>query len=73
MSNHNGYLIFTLELGISERVTRVPQFLIKENKVLLLKKRWLLVLLVVKCTNLLLEATIFHGYSVVTRWLLVGY
>ena len=34
---------------------------------------WLLVLLVVKGTNILLEAGILHGYSLVTRWLLAGY
>ena len=33
----------------------------------------LLVLLVVKCTNFLLVAGILNGYSLVTRWLLVGY
>ena len=32
---------------------------------------WLLVLLVVKFTNFLLEARILHGYSLVARWLLV--
>ena len=34
---------------------------------------WLLVLLVSICNCFLLEAPLFHGYSLVTRWLLVGY
>ena len=33
---------------------------------------WLLVLLIVKCTIFLREAGILHGYSLVTRWLLVN-
>ena len=33
---------------------------------------WLLVLLVVKCTNFFLEAGILHAYSLVTCLLLVG-
>ena len=32
---------------------------------------WLLVLLVVKCNDFLLEAGILHGYPLVTCWLLV--
>ena len=34
---------------------------------------WLLFLIVVKCNSFLLESGIFHGYLLVTRWLLVGY
>ena len=34
---------------------------------------WLLKLLVVKRDNFLHEAGILHGYSLVIRWLLVGY
>ena len=34
---------------------------------------WLLVLLFVKCNNFILEPGILHSYSLVTRWLLVGY
>ena len=34
---------------------------------------WLLVLLVVKSNNFLLEAEILHGYSLVPRWLLDSY
>ena len=31
MSNHSGYLIFTLEFGISERVTRVTTIFYKRK------------------------------------------
>ena len=74
MGNHSGYLIFSIELGISERVTRVTIVFYKRRQgVTFLWKMWLLVLLVIKCTNFLLEARILHGYALVSRWLLAGY